>query len=728
MGNRLKPKPKLSISISDSVVSRNSIPNYEGFYLFFWTENQNEKGKKEKWYLFSPEDQEKLELNYQIILKKKQGKRFNEKEIQDIPLNPPQENIMIDLIEFKRYHRKKPKEKICIIRERISIEYIENNLVEKDDSKFIFFWKSNANPFRSSSEKQWSPYDLEDQYSLKLAYALYRVNPYFDKGEIKKPNEHFVNFRNMMQISKRDTYRQRPIMRSLSDSVDNIVRLNRFFYQDTKQIEYEPQINIINKENIEVQNKEHFLALLTSEKDQIKEEINYTINFNVIQNISLKYQIKENLSFFKNNETIDIPFKTWLGYVEKEIHNLGILLDKRNSFLQYIDVLNESTNSQNFFKKISKMYTLEGFLFRKLNEYLRVFDVIGLKNLKYFYNSLLASFEYFSKLAPPKGIDINKDLTVYRGSKVSDKEFNEYFNNNNENIVRVFNEFISTSRRRSRAYGFFKKNEENAKSFMWEIKIPAEFLQNERQHFAFIEDYSIFESEEEVLIKSGSVIHIEKIEPYEENGFIVKNKYIKKCVLKSLEITKYLKTIKFDNSVQSLELGGNQLGFNPYNMRQLSMGLKNNKNIQRLYLWNNELGVNSENMRELANGLRDNDSIKLLNLWGNNLGCNSENIKELAEGLKENRHIQELLLWNNELGCNPENMKELSFGLKGNKSVNILSLENNEIGNNRENVKYLIEGLEGNETLQKLFLGENDICDEDKKLIEEKNFRFKIIY
>jgi hypothetical protein len=724
MGNRQKKKD----SISDAIPkSNNSIPDYDGYFLFFWKDN-SKKGINNL-FLFSPKDQEKFELHYQIILRKKKDKKFKEKDIEHITLNPPQENFMVDLIEFNLFHKKKPKEKYEIIRKPVTIEYITENLLIEEDSKFIFFWKANKNPFRRSGEEvEYSPYDLEDQYILKLAYALYRVNPYYDKGEIRKPNEHFINLKSMMQICKADTYRQRPILRSISTEVENIVRVNRFFYLETQRIEYEPQINIMNQENIEIQNQAAFLELLVSEKDQIQEEINYTIYFDVIENIILKYEIKQNLSFFKNNEIIKMPYKDWVEKIEIEIRNLGILLDKKNSTVQYIDVLNESTNSCNFFKMISKMYTLEGFLFRKLNDYLRSLDKSGLNNLKYFYNSLLASFEYFSNLDPPKGINLNEDLIIYRGSKISEKEFNEYTNNNNENIVRIFNEFISTSRRKSRAYGFFKKNEDNVKSFLWEITIPKIFLQNERQHFAFIEDYSVFEGEEEVLIKSGSVILIEKIIPYQENGIIIKNKFIKKCILKSLEITKYLKTIKFDKGVESLELGGNQLGYNSYNMRQLSNGLKNNKNIKRLYLWNNDLGINSENIKELSNGIKDNESIKLLNLWGNNLGCNVDNIRELSEGLKINNNISELYLWNNELGLNSENMRELALGLKENKSIIILSLENNELGSNTNNIKYLIEGLEGNHTLQKLFLGENEINQDDKKLIEEKNFRFKIIY
>ena len=117
-------------------------------------------------------------------------------------------------------------------------------------------------------------------------------------------------------------------------------------------------------------------------------------------------------------EIINIPYKTWLENIKREISNFGTLLDKKNSFVQYLDVLNSATNSSDFFKKISKMYTLEGFLFRKLNEYLRTFDKVGLENLKYFYNSLLASFEYFSKVEPPKGINLEEDLIIYRGSKI----------------------------------------------------------------------------------------------------------------------------------------------------------------------------------------------------------------------------------------------------------------------------------------------------------------------
>ena len=63
---------------------------------------------------------------------------------------------------------------------------------------------------------------------------------------------------------------------------------------------------------------------------------------------------------------------------------------------------------------------------------------------------------------------------------------------------------------------FIKKNDPIILEFFWEITIPNYIIKHEAINLADISQYSQFIYEKEILIKSGAVIHIEKIVPYSE--------------------------------------------------------------------------------------------------------------------------------------------------------------------------------------------------------------------
>jgi len=159
------------------------------------------------------------------------------------------------------------------------------------------------------------------------------------------------------------------------------------------------------------------------------------------------------------------------------------------------------------------LYTMEGYLYLKLNSHLWNSDKSGFENIVYYYTCLLASFEYFSKNTK---FNQNHDLVVYRASKFSEEEFQVYDKKNNTIITRNFKEFVSTSKDPNVLKKFSDLNNPNINEFLWEITIPSYIIRTEPNNFADISEFSQLPDEREILIRSGSIIKIEKIIPFTE--------------------------------------------------------------------------------------------------------------------------------------------------------------------------------------------------------------------
>src|SRR5689334_11331585 len=96
-------------------------------------------------------------------------------------------------------------------------------LLVSNTTKYMFFWKSNKNPFDEKGVPIWTPYDEQDSKYLEKCYQKYINN---EKIEVEI-GEYKIYFKYWIQIHKTDTNKQRPIKRDLPDNITNIMRKNR---------------------------------------------------------------------------------------------------------------------------------------------------------------------------------------------------------------------------------------------------------------------------------------------------------------------------------------------------------------------------------------------------------------------------------------------------------------------------------------------------------------------
>jgi len=510
--------------------------------------------------------------------------------------------------------------------------------------------------------------------------------------DLKKPADHFIDFSKMLQINKLYPDRQRPVQRCHPKLVTNIIRKNRFSTSNENTI-FKP--DFIEQQTLK--KYDDFKNFFQNTENKKTKNINM-IYFKVFLEFHCELKIEEELCFFQDKFSIEISLEEIKSILIQEISKLAVdegeSSAKKNSANRYKNQIKKIKDYKTFFEKMVYIYTMESYLYRKLNHFLRNMNKTEFENIKYYYTCLLSSFQYFSKNF---NLEKNEDIIVYRASKFSKEEYEFYQKKNKANIIRIFKEFLSTTVDIKTTQNFFNKNDPSINEFFWEIRIPKDIIKNEPNNFADISKNSNYINEKEILIRSGAIIQIDQIIPYSEqigNKIVeYQNKFKKICTLKSFSIASFLKLISFDPTIKVLDLQYNELGSNEKNMLYLKEALQNNNSIKELNLSENNLGSNEKNMLYLKEALQNNNSIKELNLSENNLGSNEMNMLYLKEALQNNNSIQTIDLQRNNLGSNEMNMLYLKEALQNNNSIQKLDLSENNLGSNE---KFLMDIIEKN--------------------------------
>ena len=89
-----------------------------------------------------------------------------------------------------------------------------------------WMWKSNNDPFDSQQSEEWTPYPPAISSSIEQAYRRYTP-------QICINEDYMIDLKKMLQVSKGDTHRQRPVKRcdlSDPDDINNDWRRERFAF------------------------------------------------------------------------------------------------------------------------------------------------------------------------------------------------------------------------------------------------------------------------------------------------------------------------------------------------------------------------------------------------------------------------------------------------------------------------------------------------------------------
>jgi len=396
----------------------------------------------------------------------------------------------------------------------------------------------------------------------------------------------------------------------------------------------------------------------------------------------------------------------------------------------------------NFGKQIINLYSIEGFLYKNLNNSLRNFVY---KNELFLYFILLQGSIVMTDqnsideiLKRIEHIRSKTDLNKFR----QDNSRNEYITFfragflKKEQIVNkrfiLNNGFTSTSYDENIAIDKFLRGREIEKGLVkvfFKIDVKQEDFKN-NNNFCFIDNFSDEKSEKEVLFPSLSLIQIKEIKKIEETKYVLDNieKIIKdyyeiacdfhnithkiKCIEKNkiqLSETKFKFLIEeiIDNS-KFLILNLKSTNFSARYIEMFRSEL--NKQTKTKIFYELDLSENSLN-RKFAKALYNlfenckNFSIYKLNLSCNNLGRQS--FTEILNILELKKNFKNLVLIDLSSNC----LKEICFiklkdFLIKNECIYLrdLDLSYNYIGNYNDSINDLIQIINKNSSLVSLKL------------------------
>lgn len=610
----------------------------------------------------------------------------------------------------------------------------------------LYFWNSHKRPWDKDEKGLWTPYDLEDQLIIRNAAKKYKQEKKYSKVDLSKPSEYQVDLKGtMFQVHKIQTDKMRPIQYKNIESVKEVHRLCRYLNKHKltctsllssadKPISYQEfsnlQIKFFDGQGFDYYKKKKMYKFRAIENSEV--EISIFQDLFKEENFFEKYLSLEKL---KTNIIEE------LGKIgEKARHDSRQFYEK---FILYLP------NTAQFFEDFIKLFSYEGFLYKKLNEIFESQSLECLRNIKYIYLTYLASFKFCS---------LSSNINSINNLAIIDEKEPLYSNNLKHIVVYAYDEETSgdiqltsldscakdkknltkdkkiiflknilyTSRSKASIMNYFDLPDDNPKvsddkgkiEVLYEITIPEYILKSEPESFLFNENISVFKNEYEVVLKENAIL----LEEQTQRLGNFPNKYLKKCTLLTLSKRSYLRLWIYYFTCNNVKSNNDRLDLSDNDFLTTDVEAKENFNFLKDYLINEDksikhlslcyhnLGGYPEYFAILQKIFYGNNSnIISLNLSYNSLNLYSEGLFTLKNLIAESENLRELYLSGNSLGKSIENMKIIRDIMLTKSQLEYLDLSRNDINSNEENLKLLKEALIENPRLKELNLSSNDL-------------------
>ena len=285
-------------------------------------------------------------------------------------------------------------------------------LLPERPPRIEWFWQSNADPW-SSESAEWCAYSDVDTAIIEEAFQQKLPDVLLD--------DFTISFKHLVQISNDDQLKQRPMKRVVSTETSKI-RDARFM-----QSPVNPSAPFGHANLGDFRRKAHYHFKLPG--------FAYTHENNSLQNPANRRRMVE-----KAAEGIIIE---------------GNKAGKRRQgewFAQQLLNVIDGTAVE-VWRVCARLYTMQSFLFEKLNECMRL---EGDEEHEQLWKSKVPTFGPFSLLLYYLGEYTDEKLTVYRGCHLNDNLIQQYREKlaTEPNTAIVFPAFTSTSRNRNTAEQF----------------------------------------------------------------------------------------------------------------------------------------------------------------------------------------------------------------------------------------------------------------------------------
>ena len=277
-----------------------------------------------------------------------------------------------------------------------------------NSTRVEWMWKSSTDPWNSSQGDEWQSYSDVETAIIEQAYQKKLPDVLLDN--------HHINFKNSVQISNSNENHQRPVKRVERNRSTSDGRLREARFMPSPIHPATPFADQV-----------FFLGF-------VGEIFNI---FNVSDSNAMLEPANRRLLIEKAAEGIITEGKL-LGK-QKEAEWIG---------QQILNVIDES--DQQVWECCAHLYTMESFLYRKMNEYMRL---CGDQQHKSLWKSKIQTFGPFAYILKMFTYSKNyQKLYVYRGANLSDELIEKFRQNIGTHLM--FPAFTSTSRNRAKAEQF----------------------------------------------------------------------------------------------------------------------------------------------------------------------------------------------------------------------------------------------------------------------------------
>jgi hypothetical protein len=285
-----------------------------------------------------------------------------------------------------------------------------------ESQRVTWMWKSNLNPFSTEEPEKWTPYSDVEIEIIEEAYLAKKSHAMMDG--------YYIDFRNGFQIAEDNPSKQRHIKRIVGNKTYARSSVERYTdHPITPGRPYGGQYGWIPPFIIEARKMLHL-----------------------------------NVKQLPSNDGSIVPMiveKAALGIIEE-----GRVLGRRRIGEKMAEQLRAEIN--NGIKKIWKccahLYSQEEFLYRKVNEVMRL---VGTPEQEKIWRTKILTLGPFCLLLwdNPFNNKLTKNKTLYRGAKLNEEQIKMYENLSKQpHEYRTFQAFTSCSRERGVAENFQKCN------------------------------------------------------------------------------------------------------------------------------------------------------------------------------------------------------------------------------------------------------------------------------
>ena len=318
-----------------------------------------------------------------------------------------------------------------------------------------WMWQASPDPFSKTKQPQWSHYSDVENLIIEDAYTENKAQAVLD--------EYYIDLKRMLQISKVDGYKQRPVKRVVRKREDKHLREERFMDLpvDTGRL-FGGEYGFVAPFVIEVRRT---LNLQPDDLPSKKPELIPVLVEKAAEGI-----VKEGTHMNKKYEANKLA---------------TMLLEKKNERMEEV------------WKCCAYLYSLESFLYKTLNAAMRL---VGNKEQEQVWRSKVRTLGPFCLLLWDDPINKKGQTkkTLYRGAKLKLDQIAQY-----EEMAKDKSRYGSFQ-----AFSSCTRNPEKAKEFgnvLFIMEVDFAFM-------ADISEISEYSDEEEELVVPGVCFRVQRVE------------------------------------------------------------------------------------------------------------------------------------------------------------------------------------------------------------------------